>query len=110
MATCSRGPLSSAAQNSARRLSNTLSAMPQKRWNQMSFYMFIPKRTAGGSMPDDAFLRHVERQLLLIAKDCFDLRAKENLRLLQAEVARRLAVPPIILSKDTNSDPEVTGQ
>jgi hypothetical protein len=74
----------------------------------MSFYMLIPKRTAGGSMPDDAFLRHVERQLLLIAKDCFDLRAKESLRLLREEVGRRLAVPPIILSKDA-SDPEVTG-
>jgi hypothetical protein len=73
-------------------------------------YMLIPKRIAGGSMPDDAFLRHVERQLLLIAQDCFDLRAKESLRLLREEVARRLSVPPIILSKDTNNDPEVTGQ
>jgi len=49
-------------------------------------------------MPNDEFLRHVERQLFLIGGDCFDLRAKDRLRELQQAIARRLSVPPIVLS------------
>jgi hypothetical protein len=56
-------------------------------------------------MPDDEFLRYVEKQLHLIASDCFDLRAKERLRELQQATARRLAAPPIILSKEADRDP-----
>lgn len=61
-------------------------------------------------MPENEFLRSVEQQLYSIGSDCFDLRAKERLRLLREEVLRRLAVPPIILRKKGDCDPEVTGQ
>lgn len=56
-------------------------------------------------MPDDEFLSRIEKQLHVIATNCFDLAAKESLRVLRGDIARRLAGPPIALPKDTDGNP-----
>jgi hypothetical protein len=60
-------------------------------------------------MSADQFLRLLGTRLHLIGADCFDLKAKERLRLLAEEIDRRLAGPPVNLSQPDCND-EATGK
>jgi hypothetical protein len=78
--------------------------------NKLSFDMLWPGTVGGSNMPDDVLLHYIEKQIHLIASDCFDPRAKDRLQELRHGIARYLTTPPSVQSRETDRGPDVTGQ